>query len=173
MSALKKKQIEKLLRALNDELGSEGIKGELYLVGGAVMCLAFAARPSTNDLDAAFVPATEVRRAAKRVAVKLNVKEDWLNDGVKGFFSQQGEFYPYLELSHLQVFVAKAEYLLAMKCLALRIGEEFRDIDDVRYLLRHLGIENYKSAIEVIGRFYPQDKFPAKTCYVLKELLQG
>jgi hypothetical protein len=172
MSALKKKQIDKLLRALSDELGREDIKGELYLVGGAVMCLAFAARPSTNDLDAAFIPATEVRAAAKRVALKLKVKEDWLNDGVKGFLSQKGDFDPYLELSHLQVFVAKAEYLLAMKCLALRIGEEFRDIDDVRYLLRHLGIESYNSAIEVIGRYYPQDKFPAKASYVLQELLQ-
>jgi hypothetical protein len=172
MSSLKKKQIDKLLRALNDELAREGIKGELYLVGGAVMCLAFAARPSTNDLDAAFVPATEVRAAAKRVALKLKVKEDWLNDGVKGFLSQKGEFDPYLELSHLQVFVAKAEYLLAMKCLALRIGEEFRDMDDVRYLLRHLGIESYNSAIEVIGKYYPSEKFPAKACYVLQELLQ-
>lgn len=171
MNALKKKQIIKLLHALNDELVKDDIQGELYLVGGAVMCIAFAARPSTLDIDAAFAPAAEVRTAAKRVALKLKVKEDWLNDAVKGFLSQKGEFDPYLNLSHLLVFVAKAEYLLAMKCLALRIGEEFRDIDDIRYLLRYLGIESYNAAIEVISRYYPSEKFPTKACYALHELL--
>jgi hypothetical protein len=172
MSRLNKKQIDKLLRALNEELGKMDVNSELYLVGGAVMCLAFTARPSTQDIDAIFVPSAEVRAAAKRVALQLGVKEDWLNDGVKGFLSQKGEFEPYLELSHLQVFVAKAEYLLAMKCLAMRIGEEFRDIEDVRYLLRHLDIETYSKALEVIGKYYPSDKFPTKARYVLQELLQ-
>lgn len=172
MTGLNKMQIDKLLRALNEELGKMDVISELYLVGGAVMCLAFRARQSTQDLDSIFVPSAEVRAAAKRVALQLAVKEDWLNDGVKGFLSQKGEFEPYLELSHLQVFVAKAEYLLAMKCLAMRIGEEFRDIDDVRYLLRHLGIETYSKALEVIGRYYPSDKFPAKARFVLQELLQ-
>jgi hypothetical protein len=40
------------------------------------------------------------------------------------------------ELDHLRVMVAQPGYLLAMKCLSLRIGAEFRDDDDIRYLLR-------------------------------------
>lgn len=171
MNKLNKKQIEKLLRALSDELGKMDVNSELYLVGGAVMCLAFTARPSTQDIDAIFVPSAAVHTAAKRVALQLGVKEDWLNDGVKEFLSQKGEFEPYLELSHLQVFIAKAEYLLAMKCLAMRIGEEFRDIEDVRYLLRHLNIQTCNKALEVISKYYPSDKFPTKTHYVLQELL--
>jgi len=171
MNSLNKKQIDKLLRALSEELGRMNVNSELYLVGGAVMCLAFTARPSTQDIDAIFVPSAEVHAAAKRVALQLGVKGDWLNDGVKGFLSQKGEFEPYLELSNLQVFIAKAEYLLAMKCLAMRIGEEFRDIEDVRYLLRHLNIQTYNEAMEVISKYYPSDKFPTKTRYVLQELL--
>jgi hypothetical protein len=60
-----------------------------------------------------------------------------------------------------------------MKCLALRIGEEFRDIEDVRYLLRHLDIQTYNKALEVISKYYPSDKFPTKTRYVLQELLSN
>jgi hypothetical protein len=171
LNKLTKKNIEELLVALNDELTKEGVEGELYLVGGAVMCLAFAARPSTFDVDAYFEPASKVRSAAKRVAAQLGRSEDWLNDGVKGFLSDKGTFSSYLDLSHLRVFVAKPEYLLAMKCLAMRIGEEFRDIDDVRYLLRNLGVESYEQALEIITRFYPLEKFPQKAVYVLQELL--
>lgn len=171
MIALDKKTIDSLFQALNEELKKDDVHGELYLVGGAVMCIAFAARPSTLDVDAYFVPTSKVRDAAKRVANQRGLGHSWLNDGVKGFLSAKGTFAPYLEMSHLKVFAANAEYLLAMKCLAMRIGQEFRDIEDVRYLLRHLGVETYEQAIEIIERYYPTDRFPPKTLYVLEELL--
>ena len=90
---------------------------------------------------------------------------------MKGFLSERGEFSPFLELDHLRVMVAQPEYLLAMKCLSLRIGAEFHDEDDVRYLLRHLGIDSYEQAVAVITRFYPLERFPQKTLYALGELL--
>jgi hypothetical protein len=135
------------------------------------MCLAYAARPSTQDVDALFRPARQVREAAARVAVQAGVRPDWLNDGVKGFLSERGEFRAFLELDHLRVMVAQPEYLLSMKCLALRIGAESHDEDDVRYLLRHLDIGNYQQAIAMITRFYPLERFPQKTLYALGELL--
>jgi hypothetical protein len=67
--------------------------------------------------------------------------------------------------------VAQAEYLLAMKCLAMRIGAEFHDEDDIRYLLRHLNILAYEKAIAVITKYYPLERFPQKTLYALAELL--
>jgi hypothetical protein len=67
--------------------------------------------------------------------------------------------------------VVQPEYLLAMKCLALRIGPEFHDEDDIRYLLRHLDITSYEQAVATITRFYPLERFPQKTLYALEELL--
>ena len=67
--------------------------------------------------------------------------------------------------------VAQPEYLLAMKCLALRIGAEFHDKDDIRYLLRHLDIVAFDQAVRTITRFYPLERFPQKTVYALGELL--
>ena len=135
------------------------------------MCLVYAARPSTQDVDALFRPATEVRQAAARVAIRAGVDSNWLNDGVKGFLSAQGDFAPFLELDHLRIMVAKPEYLLAMKCLAMRIGAEFHDEDDVRYLLRHLNLRDYEKAVAVIMKYYPLERFPQKTLYALAELL--
>jgi hypothetical protein len=164
-------QLRRLFSLLNDELARRETKGELYLVGGAVMCLAYSARPSTQDVDGLFRPATEVRQAAARVALQARLPPDWLNDSVKGFLSEHGEFAPFLELSHLKVLVAQPEYLLAMKCLAFRIGAEFHDEDDVRYLLRLLDVRSNEQALKIITRYYPLERFPQKTLYALSELL--
>ena len=169
--ALTQMDLRRLFELLNDELRRAGIDGELFLVGGAVMCLAYAARPSTQDVDALFRPPIPVREAAARVATRAKLKADWLNDGVKAFLSAQGDFAPFLELDHLRIMVAQPQYLLAMKCLAMRIGAEFHDEDDVRYLLRLLEVNGYQEALDVIAKYYPLERYPQKTLYALEELL--
>jgi hypothetical protein len=138
--------IERLFDALNRELAGENIHGDVYLVGGAVMCLVHAARETTQDLDAWFQPADELHR---------------------------GSFRRYLDLSHLTVYTAEAEYLLAMKCLSARIGEEFHDVDDIQYLLRYLNLTDAASAKAIVEKYYPLERFPQKTLYLLEELLDA
>jgi hypothetical protein len=163
----------RLFDLLNEELATEGVHGELYLVGGAVMCLALEARQATRDVDAYFRPTGEIRRAAGRVAARAAVPDNWLNDAVKGFLSPRGDFDPYLDLDHLKVFVAQPAYLLAMKCAAMRLGEEFHDLEDVRYLLRYLNITDVEEALEVVTRYFDAERLPPKTRFALDELLQG
>jgi hypothetical protein len=169
--ALTQADLRRLFELLNKELRRSGTQGELFLVGGAVMCLAYATRPSTQDVDALFRPPTRVREAAARVAIQAKVKADWLNDAVKGFMSPRGDFAAFLELDHLRIMMAQPEYLLAMKCLAMRIGAEFHDEDDIRYLLRLLEVRNYEKAVAIITKYYPLERFPQKTLYALAELL--
>jgi hypothetical protein len=171
MAALTDANLRRLFGLLNEELGTSGTTGELFVVGGAVMCLAYAARPSTADVDALFRPAHRVREAAARVAAREGIAPDWLNDGVKGFLSEHGAFSAFLEFDHLRVMLAQPEYLLAMKCLSLRIGTEFHDEDDIRYLLRYLNITSHEKAMQLITRFYPLERFPQKTLFALGELL--
>jgi hypothetical protein len=170
-SKLTRADIRRLFDLLDAEVGAEGAKGEIYLVGGAVMCLALDARPATRDVDAFFRPAALIRRAATRVAIKAGVPDDWLNDAVKGFLSPRGEFDSYLELHHLRIFVARPEYLLAMKCASMRLGEEFHDLDDVRYLLRYLNISTAEQALAIVTRYFSQEQLPAKARLALEELL--
>lgn len=165
--------IQRLLELLESELAETETEGEIYLVGGAVMCLALDARPATRDVDAYFRPAKLIRQAAARVAVRAGVRADWLNDAVKAFLSPRGEFDAYLELPHLRVFVARPEYLLAMKCAAMRLGEEFRDLDDVRYLLRYLNISTAEDALRIVTRYFDQAQLLPKTRLALEELLAG
>jgi hypothetical protein len=170
---LSKERILELFSLLDQRLAQDDVVGELYLVGGAVMCLALDARPSTADIDALYVPKEAVRQAARQLAADEGIGEDWLNDAVKGFLSERGEFSPWLELGHLKVFVPLPEYLLAMKCLALRLGPEFHDEEDVRYLLRYLNIETADDAVAIVERYYPVDRIPPKTRFALEEILSG
>jgi hypothetical protein len=168
---LTRDDMQHLFELLNDELRASSTRGELFLVGGAVMCLAYGARASTRDVDAAFRPSASVRHAAARVAQRTGYEPDWLNDGVKGFMSEQGDFAPFLELDHLRVMVAEPAYLLAMKCMAMRLGAESRDQDDVRFLLRLLDVQSIDKAIGIITKYYPLDQIPQKTIYALPDLL--
>jgi hypothetical protein len=171
MAPFTQTDLRRLFELLNKELGRSGTQGELFLVGGAVMCLAYSARASSQDVDALFRPPAQVREAAARVAARAKVNPVWLNDAVKEFMSSHGDFAPFLELDHLRIMVAQPEYLLAMKCSAMRIGSEFHDEEDIRYLLRLLEIRTYEKAVAVITKYYPLDRFPQKTLYALAELL--
>ena len=168
---LTRADIRRLLDLLDAELAEQDAVGELYLVGGAVMCLVLDARPATRDVDAFFRPSMLIREAAARVADRAGVPQSWLNDAVKAFLSPRGDFDLYLELPHLRVFVARPEYLLAMKCAAMRLGEEFQDLDDVRFLLRYLNVTTAEEALTIVTRYFDERQLLPKTRLALEELL--
>jgi hypothetical protein len=144
--ALDRSGILELFGLLAEELHAMGSIGELYLVGGAVICVVLDARPSTRDIDAVFRRTRELREAAARVAARRGIRADWLKHAVEGFLCPRGDFEPFLELPDLRVFVATAPYRLASNCASMRIGEGFHDEADVRFLLRALNIERFDSS---------------------------
>ena len=172
MSALGREQIVTLFHALNERLAAADVKGQLFVVGGAVLCLVHRARPSTQDVDAVFLPKSELRSIAASVAEDFDLPDNWLNDAAKGFMSDAGSFEPFLALSHLTIMTASAEYLFAMKAIAMRIGAEFHDEGDVRFLLRYLGIQSCDDAITVIERYFPPKRILPKTVFALEEMIQ-
>lgn len=139
------------------------------------MVLAFRARASTRDVDAIFEPAGIVRAAARKVGEEMNLPEHWLNDGAKGFASA---FHDAVtgdlpQFANLRLTAPTAEYMLAMKCLAARLAGgagEKGDEEDIRYLVRKLGITSASDALDIVTRYYPADRIPARTQFVLDDL---
>jgi hypothetical protein len=166
---LNSETILRLFTALNAELRGAGVRGEVGICGGAVMCLVFKARESTKDVDAIFLPTQEIRHASKIVADKLGVPEDWLNDAAKGYFLSQPPVHDVVELSNLRVWAPQADYMLAMKCVSARFDSH--DLDDTKFLLAHLGIRSVEEASRIIEQYYPRKVIPAKTQFLLEELL--
>src|SRR5437016_14318985 len=95
-------EIKRYLSELNEELRSMDVKGEICLYGGAVMALAFKARPDTDDVDAVFEPVRSIRKAASLVAERNCLPVGWLKMAVEMFLVPHARRI-LLDLSHLKV----------------------------------------------------------------------
>ena len=61
------------------------MQGEIYVVGGAAIALAFDPRRTTKDIDAVFEPKALIYREAEAMSQEHGLARSWLNDAVKGF----------------------------------------------------------------------------------------
>jgi hypothetical protein len=163
--------IRRAFEALNDELAAAGAIGEVGICGGAVMCLVFDARRATKDVDAIFAPTGAIREAAVRVAERLALPTDWLNDAAKGFFPAEPPRQDVMNLSHLRVWCPSADYMLAMKCVSARFDTQ--DRDDVVFLIRHLKLTQPGQVFDIISRYYPHQRVPPKTQFLVEEILEA
>ena len=171
MTVLSADRIRELFAALDRELAARDVVGEIGLLGGAVMCLVFQARESTKDVDAVFAPPREIRDAARAVAVRFGVPDDWLNDAAKGFVLSSPPRIHVLSLPNLRVWAPCADYMLAMKCVSARF--DTHDADDVAFLVQHLGLVTPDEVFERIARYYPREQVPPRTRYLVEELLDS
>jgi len=159
------------LRLLDEELSAVGVRGEVFVVGGAAMALAYDARRATVDVDAIFVPAAEVRKAAERVAERLQIEADWLNDGAKAFMpGSDPDRIGVFEGDHLSVAAASPRYLLVMKLLASRLE---RDQDDIRFLYDLCGFSTAEEGLDLIESTYPNHAIAPRVRFLLEEMFPG
>lgn len=157
------------LQALGDELTRRGVHGQVFIVGGAAMALAYSSRRVTKDIDAVFEPKSTVYQAAAKVADELNLPEDWLNDAVKEYMpGDDPDRLPLPDVRGIEVTTASPAYLLAMKLMAMRFGE---DEEDIQLLLEKCGITSAGDALGLLARLYPHQEPPLKTRLFLEELL--
>ena len=155
------------LQHLDQALARNGVRAELYLVGGAVMCIALNARASTKDVDGWFTQPQAVRAAASQVAAELGLPHDWLNDAAKGFIPEGARFERWRSFSHLDVSIADERTLLAMKCAAARTEE---DSADIRLLAARLGLHAASDVLRIVTEFYPAERLPVRAQLLVEEL---
>ena len=158
-----------LLEALAAELSTMGVRGEMFIVGGAAMALAYNTRRSTRDIDAVFEPKSIVYEAAQRVAAERGLDPDWLNDAVEGFLPGHDAASTVLfEQPGLAVRIASPRYLLAMKVLAARVE---RDEDDIVRLAALSGTQSVAAILDLVQEAYPHAVIPPRVQYFLEEVL--
>ncbi len=160
-------EIKSYLTELNEELRLMDVKGEICLYGGAVMALAYKARPDTDDVDAIFKPVRHIRRAAGHVAERHGLPKGWLNYAVKMFLVPH-EKNILLDLSHLKVYMPTPDYLLAMKVLSARANT--MDRADLEVLIRELGLKSPDEALTIVKHYYPNKEVKAAARKLVQEL---
>jgi hypothetical protein len=173
---LRAEQVLEAFRRLSGHLAEVDVIGEIQLLGGTVMMLAFQAREATKDVDAIFAPTREIRAAAAAVAAEMGLEPDWLNDGAKGFASPEGDYSDRVlpQYPNLRLLTPTPEYMLAMKVMAARSAtlSERGDRDDIRLLLKYLRLINTDEVIAVVQRYYPAGQILPRSLYLVEEILQ-
>ncbi len=162
-------RIQALLAELDDELQHRGVRGELFVVGGAAMALAYTTWRSTRDIDAVFEPKQAVYDAAAAVAANHHdVPADWLNDAVKGLMlgADPASTVVY-STAGLNVRVASPGYLFAMKAVAARVE---RDADDLVELYRLMGFTSAHEAFRFLESTFPAAGLLPRTQYLIEDI---
>jgi hypothetical protein len=140
MSLLSRADILRAFEALAHEFepGTATPRAEIVVAGGAALVMLYGAREATRDVDAFAVGSTDpaaLRRAVLRVSSALDLPEDWLNDGAKGYLNGVQPGKVLLDSPTLLIRALAPQQLLAMKLCAWR---DDVDIADARVLLHEL-----------------------------------
>lgn len=164
--------ITALLSELADELDAQGIRGEMFVVGGAAMALAYNTRRATRDIDAVFEPTMVVYEAAARIAGNHDELETgWLNDAVKGLLpGSDPNSTVVFDHPGLVVNVASPGYLFAMKVAASRVE---RDVDDIIALYQMCGFASVDDALDHVNGVYPALTLEPRAQFLLEEIAAG
>jgi Nucleotidyltransferase of unknown function (DUF6036) len=158
-----------LLGEMATILEGRGVRGDLFVVGGAAMALAYNSRRSTRDLDAVFEPKSAIYEVAREVGTRHGLAGDWLNDAVKGFLpGEDPNATTLFDRPGLTVRIASPAYLFAMKAVAARVE---RDATDLITLYRLCGFASVEEALDNVAAHYPPHLLPPKTEFLLRELL--
>src|ERR1700730_15274204 len=168
--SLSKLDTETTFEVMGAYLRDRNLIGEIAGYGGTAMLLQLPWRTATDDVDAVFSSGeaeASMKDAAAYAATLLRMPDDWLNNAVGGFtpesgpgafFLRQGD-YPRGDRPGLKVFMAKPEYLCAMKLKALtRASFEDRDFNDLVELASTAGIEDGEQLMDLFFRFYPDEE---------------
>jgi hypothetical protein len=164
--------IDTLIRAfeaMGQYLRERELLGEIAIYGGTAILLQFDWRKTTEDVDAVIRTNERegaVKDAVVHAALELGLPDDWLNNFVGGFtpeteselfFSAYG-MYPRGGTPGLRVFLAKPEYLCAMKLKALQRGNVGdRDFEDTVRLALEIGISRADELASLFASFFPEE----------------
>ena len=150
-----------LLRRFDEALAGEDVSLELCVVGGAVIQLAFRSHRATRRPRALFPSPHDVLEARRRAAERGKVALDRVEDAARQHVARYGQGGGSYEGRAVRAFDAPPDYVLAMKCAGLAFVDDPGAHDDIRYLLRFMGIRRPTDALAVIDQYLNERQRPA------------
>lgn len=165
---LTRDEIVALLIEVGQRLDERGARGDLFVVGGTAMALAYDARRLTGDVDTVFEPKSVVHEAIRYIARRHGLADDWINVAAKGFLpGNDSNVRVVLDVPGLRVSIPSTEYLLALKVHAARPD---RDLDDIRFLADQLGLTTPGQVLDVAERFFGPNRLEPKSQFFIEQI---
>ena len=172
MEYLHRDDMLRFLKEINSRLNDLSKSGEIFIIGGAAISLAFGGRDATEDIDAIYKPRSEIRNIVKIMAVEHTLRNDWLNNDAEHFVTENMSFTLLFELSNLKVFHIDAECLLAMKLASAR-PDTSPDMGDCLLLMKKLGISEETELLRLVELYTDvESRNPAYRYFVTEALIQ-
>jgi hypothetical protein len=177
MQELSKAAVEDAFRELGEILGRAGKTAEIAVYGGAAILLQFEVEFRTTDVDAQVESGDHgaLMQAAKEVAERRGWLRSWLSEAVTAYLGEPGGTtlhgsYPNDARVGLRVYVAKPDYILAMKLRAMRIGT--RDEDDAALLARASKTTTFEAMIALLRLYFPKEPPDVRRAAVIRQFAE-
>jgi hypothetical protein len=170
VSDLNRDEMESALAELADQLNARNVKAKIYLVGGAVMVLAFDARFTTGDIDSSIHPTDDVLAVAAEIGERRGLGAEWLNNSAQQFIPvfKEPNWQPILKSGNVEIVAADERSMLGMK---MRAGRGSRDRLDINFLVKRCGITSVAEALQLYEEFFPEDPLPDRALPLLDEAI--
>jgi Nucleotidyltransferase of unknown function (DUF6036) len=145
------------------------IVGQVHVVGGAAMLLAYQSRTITRDIDALFAPDGPMLEAIADVARQMKWPRSWLNNNASSYVSRTpGNGIKVFDHPFLHVVATPADHLLAMKVMAARAA---RDRQDIELLLDRLHITTTGAVFDLVARFFPDEVLTERSRLLVEDII--
>lgn len=172
-------RMDRLFHEMGRICESRGLHLEIAVYGGSALMMDFSYRLASHDID--FHPVRgggeRIRSIAREAAGRLGLEDfmhDAMRDDVSIFVSERAEHLPHGdyggERGTFRVLKASPRYILAMKVMAMRSSLETQDMLDVWQLVDACKISSAKEALDLVGKFYPDQVIPKRNVLLLEDI---
>jgi hypothetical protein len=169
---LSRGEVETAFREMGEILLRQRKTAEIAVYGGAAIMLQFEVAFRTADVDAIVRSGDHgaLMQAAREVAERRGWLRSWFSEAVANYLGAAGgtslhDTYPSEERPGLRVYVAKPDYLLAMKLRAMRVGR--RDETDAALLARASGIMSREAMLRLLETYFPNEPADARRAAII------
>jgi hypothetical protein len=175
--ALSRSDVESAFQEIGEILVRAGKVAEIAVYGGAAIMLQFEVTFRTTDVDAKVEAGDHgaLMQAANDVAIRRGWLRSWLSEAVTVYLGEPGgtslyRSYPGETRVGLRVYVAKPDYLLAMKLRAMRIGS--RDEADAVMLAKASAITTFDAMMAAMSRYFPKEPPDARRIAIVGQFAE-
>jgi hypothetical protein len=174
---LSRSDVEQAFREIGEIMLRHRKTAEIAVYGGAAIMLQFEVTFRTADVDAVVQGGDHgvLMQAARDVAERHGWHRSWFSEAVSTYVGVAGgtalhASYPSETWPGLRVYLAKPDYLLAMKLRAMRVGS--RDESDAAMLAGACGITTREAMLALLRSYFPNEPADARRSAVVGQFAE-